>query len=100
MRLRRTLLIATSLEFLKNHLHVLNVKSSEEMSLLVRGLVESDLKFPESMDLRFVEELELASGAASVSPLKSLRTKRLAIVRWQAGILCLRMRESMQLIKT
>ena len=88
------------MEFLKNHLHVLNVKSSEEMSLLVRGLVESDLKFPESMDLRFVEELELASGAASVSPLKSLRTKRLAIVRWQADILFLRMRESMQQIKT
>ena len=100
MGLRRILLIPTSLEFLKNRLHVLNVRSSEEMSLLVRDLVESDPKFPGSMGLKFVEELELASGAASVSPLMSLRTKRLAIVRWQADILSLRMRESMQQIKT
>ena len=90
----------TSLEFLKNRLYVPNVRSSDEKSTLVRDPVELDPKSPESTDPKSVEELELASGAASVSPLMSLRTKPWAIVRWQAGIPCPRMQESMRQTKT
>ena len=88
------------MEFLANLVYVPDVRSPEEKSTRVRDPVEFDSKSPELTDPRSVEELDPASGVASVSPLMSLRTKRLAIAPWDAGIRYLRMQESMHQIKT